>query len=155
MELHFRLAEPADHDDLERMAIESFEPITFFKKVDDRFGPLNGVNWRERWQNKLRKAFRNETVLVGTTEGQLVAMAVGTIQEEMRLAFLDILAVGQEYQGHGCGRQMLRAFKAHAKQQGAGHIYLDCLVSNENANCLYQTEGFEEMTRSIYWYAKL
>ena len=155
MELNFRLAEPADHDDLEHMAIESFEPITFFKKVDERFGPLNGVDWKQRWKNKLRKAFLSETVLVGTTEGQLVAMAVGTLQEEMRLAFLDILAVGQDHQGLGYGRQMLRAFKAHAKQQGAGHIYLDCLVSNENANWLYQTEGFEEMTRSIYWYAKL
>ena len=155
MELNFRIAESADHDDLEHMAIESFEPITFFKKVDERFGPLNGVDWKQRWKNKLRKAFLSETVLVGTSEGQLVAVAVGTLQEEMRLAFLDILAVGQDHQGLGYGRQMLRAFKAHAKQQGAGHIYLDCLVSNENANCLYQTEGFEEMTRSIYWYAKL
>ena len=155
MALQFRLAQPSDHDYLERMTIESFERITYFKKVDARFGPLNGVDWTQRWQAKFRKAFRTETVLVGESEGQMVALAMGWIEEEMRLAFLDVLGVDDAHQGKGYGREMLRGFKEYAKQQGAEHIHLDCLVSNEGANCLYQAEGFEEMAREIHWYAKL
>jgi ribosomal protein S18 acetylase RimI-like enzyme len=155
MPLTFRLAEAADHPRLEQFIIDSFEPITLYPKIEQRFGKFNGKGWRERWQLRLRKAFQTETVLVGEFEGEIVAQAHGTYEPELRLAFLNVLAVDRRFQGRGFGREMLRGMMSHMKEHGAEHIYLDCLADNFSANELYRTEGFEEMGRLIYWYAKI
>jgi len=39
--LHFRPANAGDHRKIQDMVIESFEPITWFKKLDDRIGQLD------------------------------------------------------------------------------------------------------------------
>ena len=47
------------------MVIESFEPITWYKKLEDRIGPLNGQDWRTRWHTRMQRVFETEIVLVG------------------------------------------------------------------------------------------
>jgi [ribosomal protein S18]-alanine N-acetyltransferase len=65
------------------------------------------------------------------------------------------VAVGGRFQGRGLGREMLQTMMGYMKEQGAEHMHLDCLADNDTANDLYRSEGFEEMARSIYWYAKI
>jgi len=48
MPLDVRPAEASEYQKIEDMVIESFEPIMWFKKLDDRIGPLNGRDWRMR-----------------------------------------------------------------------------------------------------------
>lgn len=155
MALEFRPARPDDYPILEELCITSFEPITWFKKADERFGPLNGRDWRARWQSRFRHAFATEKVLVGEAEGRIVAFASGTLDEESRLGYIDLLAVDQRYQGRGYGRQMLRAMLRWFKQQGAEHAHLECLADNEAGNNLYRSEGFTEVARSIRWFIKI
>ena len=45
----------SEHRKIEDMVIESFEPITWLKKLDDRIGPLNGQDWRSRWHARMKK----------------------------------------------------------------------------------------------------
>src|SRR5207248_3030260 len=33
---------------IEELVLESFEPVTWFKKLDEKVGPLNGVDWGRR-----------------------------------------------------------------------------------------------------------
>lgn len=155
MSLSFRLATPADCPNLEPMVIDSFEPITWFKKVDDRFGPLNGRDWRQRWQARLAQAFRTQILLVGEAEGEIVAYASGAYNTDTRLGFIDLLAVDRRYQGRGYGREMLRGMLAHLRQLGAQHVHLECLADNDVGNHLYRSEGFVEVARSIRWFKKL
>ncbi|HZT33930.1 MAG TPA: GNAT family N-acetyltransferase [Bryobacteraceae bacterium] len=155
MSLQFRLARPTDYARLEQLAIDSFEPITWVKKTDERFGPLNGKNWRERWQSRFRKAFDSQQVLVGEAEGEIVAFASGTIDDETRLGFIDLLGVDRREQGKGYGRQMLRGMLQYMKEQGAVHANLECLTDNDIGNNLYRSEGFEEVARHIRWFIKI
>jgi ribosomal protein S18 acetylase RimI-like enzyme len=155
MALRFRLAEPADYPALEKLTIDSFEPITWVKKVDERFGPLNGRDWRQRWQSRFCHAFQTQRVLVGEEEGAIVAFASGTIEAESRLGFIDLLAVDQRRQGKGYGRAMLRGMLAWMKEQGCRHAHLECLSDNDAGNNLYRSEGFEEMARSIRWFVEI
>jgi ribosomal protein S18 acetylase RimI-like enzyme len=155
MPLQFRLVKPFEYEKLEKLTIDSFEPITWSKKTDERFGPLNGLDWRQRWQMRFAKVFETQTVLVGEENGEVVALATGTIDAATLLGYIDLLVVDQQFQGKGYGREMLRGMLEYMKQQGAVHAYLDCLTDNVVGNNLYRAEGFEEVARSIRWFIKI
>jgi ribosomal protein S18 acetylase RimI-like enzyme len=155
MPLKFRVATTGDHARLEEMIIESFEPVTWAKKLDERFGPLNGRDWRARWQSRLRGIFAAQIMLVGEAEGEIAAMSSATLDRESGLAYIDLLAVDRRLQGRGYGRAMLRGMMAHLAGLGAGSVNLDCLVENDAGNALYADEGFVEVARHIRWFRKL
>lgn len=152
MQLQIREAQPADHACLESLVLQSFEPITWQKKLDATWGPLNGCDWQERWRLRLSKIFAEQVVLVGEVEHELAAMATASIDRRAALAFLDVLAVGRNYQGRGLGRQMLRQAIAHYGTLGCKYVHLDCLVDNDVGNALYEAEGFREVARHIRWF---
>jgi RimJ/RimL family protein N-acetyltransferase len=155
MPLVFRPPRPDEYAALERMVIDSFEPITWFKKLDDQFGPLNGQDWRARWHARMENVFRTEILLVGEEDGEVAAFASGTYDDPAKLGFVDLLAVGRKHQGKGYGREMLRGMLAHFRSLGAEQANLDCLCDNSTANALYRSEGFVEVARSIRWFLKL
>jgi len=155
MSLSTRLATPADHAALELLVIDSFEPITWQKKLDARIGPLNSCDWRARWQARLQRIFATQIVLVSESGGQLAAMASGTIDRAAALGFIDVLCVSRAFQGLGLGREMLRAMLDHLRDAGCQYVNLDCLTDNDAANALYASEGFEEVARHIRWFRKI
>lgn len=155
MSLRFRLAVPSEYKQLESLVIDSFEPITWLKSADEKFGLLNGLDWRRRWQLRFRRIFDSEMVLVGELDGGVVACATGTLEAETKLGYVDLLAVDSRFQGRGLGREMLRGMMRHLKAQGAVHCHLECLADNEAGNRLYESEGFEEAARSIRWFIKI
>jgi ribosomal protein S18 acetylase RimI-like enzyme len=155
MQLSLRPAVERDYAVLERLVIESFEPITWQKKLDARLGPLNGRDWRARWQTRMRHIFETQVVLLGEADEEIVAMASATLDRESALAYIDVLAVGQQFQGRGLGREMLRAMIEHLKSLGMKYVNLDCLTDNNAGNALYRSEGFEEVARHIRWFRKL
>jgi len=151
----FRLATPDDYSVLEPMVVDGFEPITWVKMIDEKYGPLNGVDWRQRWKKRFRGIFDSQTVLIGEIDGKVVACATGTLDAETKLGYIDILAVASGEQGKGYGRTMLRGMLDYFRAHGAKHAHLECLVWNDAGNCLYRSEGFEEVARSIRWFVKL
>ena len=155
MSLQLRPADPAEYDHLKEMIIDAFEPITWQKTADERFGLMNGLDWRERWRLQLEKSFDARIILVGELEGAVVACATGVCDEATAMGFIDILAVASQHQGKGLGRSMLRGMLRHFKAMGAVYAHLDCLTTNEVGNRLYASEGFEEGMRTIRWIRKI
>lgn len=154
-DLSFRLAVPADHPYLRRMIVDSFEPITWFKKIDEKLGPLNGVGWRERWDARLDKVFTMQVILVGELDGSIAAAATGTLDPQTALGFIDLLAVDQSHQGKGYGRAMLRGMLDYFRSQGMQHANLECLTDNDRGNALYASEGWEIVASSHRWFIRL
>jgi ribosomal protein S18 acetylase RimI-like enzyme len=150
-----RLATAADRQPLADLVISSFEPITWQKKLDEQFGPLNGCDWRARWQARLQNIFATQIVLAGEWDGELAAMASATIDRASALGYIDVLCVGCQFQGRGCGRDMLRAMLDHLRTLGCQAVNLDCLTDNDAGNSLYQSEHFTEVARHIRWFRKL
>jgi len=137
------------------MVIESFEPISWIKRLEDRMGPLNGRGWRMRWKDRLRHAFETQTVLVGAFGGEIAAMSSGTLDSLTALAYIDLLAVDRRYRRRGYGREMLRGMMQYMKGIGGQYVYLDCLTDNDTGNTLYRAEGFEEVVRQVRWFRKV
>jgi ribosomal protein S18 acetylase RimI-like enzyme len=134
----------------------AFEPITMFRRIEEKLGPFNRRSWKERLRARTEKSVGIRTVLVGIDgRSQIVATALGGYDPAFRLAFLDMLAVEPECHGQGCGREMVRAFEEWAREQGAEAAHLDCLTDNDAGNKLYEAEGYSEVARQIIWVKRL
>ncbi|MBM3812215.1 MAG: GNAT family N-acetyltransferase [Acidimicrobiia bacterium] len=153
--LRFRLADPAEYPALRNLILESFAPITWFRQLDEQFGPLNGLDWRARWQRRLDDVFRTQIILVGESGGVILAAATGTADVASSLGFIDLLAVDIRHQGGGIGRQMLEGMLAHFRSLGMEHANLECLSGNERANRLYLSAGWTLVTSSHKWFIRL
>lgn len=151
----FRLATAADFAAAEALVLEAFEPITWQKQLDERVGPLNGHDWRARWHTRMQNIFVAQIVLLGELDGQLAALATGTVDANLALGFIDVLAVGRPFQGRGLGRQMLQGMIEHFRGLGCQYVNLECLCDNDTGNSLYQSEGFDEVARHIRWFRKI
>src|SRR2546423_15101827 len=126
MAFTIRTAVASDYAGLETLVIESFEPITWQKTLDETIGLLNGRDWRQRWTARLRNIFRRQEVMVGELDGELAAMASGTVDCEAALGWIDVLAVARVFQGRGLGREMLRGMIQHLKGLDCQYVHLDC-----------------------------
>lgn len=155
MPLTFREPTPADHEPLIAMVVESFEPISWYRKLDARLEPLNGRAWDQRFADRLRDALASQYVVIGEDGGKTLTYASGTYDERSRSAFLDLLAVAKEMQAAGLGRATLREFERRMQGKGALYLHLDCLTDNEPGNRLYAAEGFFEAARQIRWFKKI
>jgi hypothetical protein len=93
MQMQIRQANEPDYPAIEKMVIESFEPITWFRTIDAKYGPLNGADWRARWQLRMQDVFESQIVLMGEVDGVLAAMSSGTFDAQAALAYIDLLAV--------------------------------------------------------------
>jgi ribosomal protein S18 acetylase RimI-like enzyme len=149
---------PATEADLPRvieLSLASFGPITWQRSVDRLFGPLKGRDWRERWKQRVEKAFREQIMLVLEEDGRVVGYACGTIDEPIGLGHIDILAVDPAARRKGHGRELLRAIEKHFSQHGATHVTLESLADNEAANALYRRTEYQDLARHINWFKKI
>ncbi|MCC7346629.1 MAG: GNAT family N-acetyltransferase [Variibacter sp.] len=153
--LHVRPARPAEFPAIEALILASFEPVTWARPLDERFGPLNGLDWRARWRLRLEKVFAEQIVLAGEDAEGVAAVATCTLDPRTALAYIDILAVDPGRQRKGLGRAMLRGAMDHLRSLGARYVNLDCLTTNGKANDLYRSEGFEEAACHIRWFRAL
>lgn len=153
--LRFRLADPSEYATLGRMIIDSFEPITWFKKLDEKFGPLNGCDWRKRWEQRIEEVLATQIILVGEADGEVVAAATGTVDDRTKLGFIDLLAVDLRHQGKGYGRGMLRGMLEHFRRLGTEHVHLECLSDNDKGNALYASEGWQIVASSHKWFVRI
>ena len=153
--MQIRPASAHEYPEIESLILDSFEPITWARTLEEQYGLLNGLGWRARWKRRLQKVFAEQSLLVGSVDDVIAAVSTSTVDQETALAYIDILAVARGLQGHGYGREMLRATIRHLQELGAQFVNLDCLTGNENANDLYHSEGFEEVARHIRWFRRI
>ena len=152
--MSIREATSDDYAAVEKLVLEAFEPITWLRAQDIRYGPLNGLDWRARWRLRVRRAFAEQIVLLGEVDGALSAVSTTSLDCNIALAYIDILAVAPVRQHQGYGREMLRQTLDDLRKRGMRYVHLDCLTDNTVANALYESEGFEEVARHIRWFRK-
>src|SRR5690606_28113884 len=95
MPLTFREPTAADHDALLAMVVESFEPISWYRKLDARLEPLNGRPWNLRFEDRVRDALASQYVLIGEQDGAMATYTSGSYDERSRAAYVDLLAVAK------------------------------------------------------------
>lgn len=81
-------------------------------------------------------------------EGKVAACASAAI--EHGYALIQNVIVKEDMRGLGLGKKLCSALIAKAKEEGAGHAYLQVLQNNEVAYKLYEKLGFTKAYG--YWY---
>jgi ribosomal protein S18 acetylase RimI-like enzyme len=150
-----RPAVPGDLSRIIEVSLAAFETVTWQRTVDRLFGPLRGLDWRERWRIRMEKAFQEETFVVLEENHQIIGYSCGTLDAATGVAHIDILAVDPAGQRRGCGRRLLSAMEEYFLSQGATHVTLESLVDNETANSLYRRTGYQQLAQHINWFKKL
>jgi ribosomal protein S18 acetylase RimI-like enzyme len=150
-----RFAAAGDLPRLIEVSLAAFGAITWQRAVDARFGPLQGLDWRERWRRRVERAFQEQTFLVLVDGDQIVGYACGAFDGAIGLGHLDILAVDPACQGKGHGRRLLHAFEDWVRSQGGSHLTLESLTGNETANEFYRKEGYEALASHFNWFKKI
>ena len=150
-----RPATAADLPRLVEISLASFGPITWQRAIDEKFGPLHGHDWQDRWHRRVEKAFQAQDFLVLEEDGRLLGYACGVVDPAIALGHLDILCIDPAGQGRGLGRLLLRAIQQHFASQGATHVTLESLTDNHTASALYRAEGFEILANHWNWFKKI
>lgn len=83
-------------------------------------------------------------------DGRLAACGLAVLEPPL-CAIFDLL-VCKDVRRRGIGRSLSRGMLAWAAQNGARHVVLQALVSNEPALSLYRSLGFVPLYR--YWYRR-
>lgn len=150
-----RPATAADLPRLIEVSLASFGPITWQRAIDEKFGPLQGHDWQDRWRRRVATALQEQDFLVLEEDSQLLGYACGVVDPVTALGHLDILCIDPAAQGRGFGRLLLRAIQQHFASQGATHVTLESLTGNDTANALYRAEGFEILANHWNWFKKI
>ncbi|WP_027345764.1 GNAT family N-acetyltransferase [Hamadaea tsunoensis] len=96
----------------------------------------------ERWRDRL--AIPGSYNIVALLDGQPVGMASGVPTELDGVVELISMYVAPAGRGQGVGDHLVQAVGQWARQAGAGTLRLAVTEGNENAQALYERNGFRD-----------
>lgn len=101
------------------------------------------VPWNDPYKDIARKLnVQAELFLVGYLEEQLVASVMGGFDGHR--GWINYLAVHQDFQGKGYGRQIMDSVENELRKMGCPKINLQIRAGNDKVLSYYQKLGFTE-----------
>jgi GNAT superfamily N-acetyltransferase len=103
--------------------------------------------------NRLRRVRADsDSVLVAAIESEVVGWVhVGVYPTLATDSAAELLGLGvrRNWQGHGIGRQLMRAAEAWARQHGCGTMYVRSRISRRQAHAFYRHLGYHQIKTSL------
>jgi ribosomal protein S18 acetylase RimI-like enzyme len=158
MECQIRPYQEADRERLKEITIAAFTVhASIDRRIEERFGPLNGVDWTARKRRAIDADCDAHPagILVAETDGGVVGYVTTRINHETRLGWIPNLAIDPACQGAGFGRRLLEAALDYLRAAGMTHVKIETLASNERGQALYPSLGFVEVARQIHYVGEL
>lgn len=138
------------------LTISIWDKVSVFKNICDRYGDINGHPWTDGKADQiLAEINKADVVLIAESDGARVAFATLIYDRKYAAGLVGHLGVSRDGQNKGLGRKMLRECLARMKRDGMKYARIDTLVQNPRAAHLYQSEGFDEVGRSIHMFRVL
>jgi ribosomal protein S18 acetylase RimI-like enzyme len=138
------------------LTLSIWDKVSVAKDITDRFGSLNGHPWTDHKADQiLAEVNKADAVLIGDLVGSPVAFATLLYDRKYATGAVGHLGVARGIQDKGLGRAMLRECVARMKRDGMKYARIDTLVRNERGAHLYQSEGFEEIARTMHMFRVL
>ena len=93
--------------------------------------------------------------LVAEEKDQIVAFLVGKITQNIGVSFIqghkvarvNTIVVGDDAQGQGLGKKMMRAFNQWSQAKGATELRLEVMEFNQDAQRFYESLGMVTQSR--------
>ncbi|MEF8787690.1 MAG: GNAT family N-acetyltransferase [Planctomycetota bacterium] len=157
MEVTIRPYRKKDRSDVLDIAEESFEGVCLEHVMEQDFGCIGGASWRERKKKGIDYDLkrRSRDALVADIGGHVVGFVCTRLYHKRSIGHVANLAVASRYQGRGIGRALVDAAVRHLRDRGMEYARVETLEHNERAGNLYESAGFEEIARRVYYFREL
>lgn len=156
-ELRVRSFREEDRERLKQLTVESFAGVSIDKNIEDRFGLLNGTDWRQRKARHIDDdiAANPSGVLVAEIGGAIVGYITVLLNRETGLGRIPNMAVDEQCRGRGIGGKLIDAADEYMRSENMTHAKIETLEQNEIGRHLYPKKGYEEVARQVHFVKKL
>ena len=143
----------SDLETLRQITAVCFEHVSIDKNIEDRFGVIAGVDWKERKKAHINHDVnRNaEGIFVSEVDGEIAGYVTTDVNLKTKIGDIPNMAVDPRFQRRGIGRQLLETALAYLKQSGMLHARIATLSQNQIGADLYPRMGFTEVARQIHF----
>ena len=142
---------------LQQITMEAFEPVSIDRNIENRYGVINGVDWKTRKADHIRLDAEREAegIFVLESDGQIVGYITCWCNRLAGIGNIPNLAVDGNYRGRGLGRRLIGHGIEYFRQQGMTHVRIETLDQNAVGKSLYPSLGFEEVARQVHYCMEL
>jgi len=143
----------SDLETLRQITAICFEHVSIDKNIEDRFGVIAGVDWKERKKAHINHDVdRNaDGIFVAEVDGEIAGYVTTDVNPKSKIGDIPNFAVAPRFQQRGIGRQLLETALAYLKQSGMLHARIATLAQNQIGAEFYPKMGFAEVAHQIHF----
>ena len=155
--LEKRMAQPVSGDTKARLArLEDQEHVRMIARtaftlsrfhLDQRISQALANHVKEEWVDSYFSGQRGDAIIVKEVDGIVLAFLAMLVQEDLKTAVIDLVAVHSSHRGLGYGRDMIRF--AEMRYSKLDRLQVGTQVANVPSVRFYETLGFR-LTASTY-----
>ncbi|NIM94046.1 MAG: GNAT family N-acetyltransferase [Anaerolineales bacterium] len=151
-----RLMESSDISAVEAINLTSWPGYTTSELLEKRYGQIEGRPWQERITNDVLTHIQRDdvTTFVAEVDDEVIGYAAAQIETEPSPSEIGIVsynAVSPDHRGMGIGSALVQQVMDYLEEQGARILLVWTLEVGETARHIYESHGFEELTRFVYY----
>lgn len=149
-----RRASKEDAEAAAAIAAEVFADVSLDHIIEQSFGRINGTTWQDRKKREVRSQILSnpQGAIVAQRNGKVIGFVTTSLDPHARIGHILNIAVASAEQGKGVGKRLLQAAYELLVSQGATHLQIETLETNDVGRALYPRLGFREMVRKIYYF---
>lgn len=155
--MNIRLYQPADLEPLRQMTVEAFQGVSRDENIEERFGLINGHDWRWRKARDINAdaAANPAGLFIAEEEGRILGFVTTRIDAEAGIGWVVHLVIGAGLRGKGIGRTLIAHALDYFRSLGLTHARIETLDQNEISKRLFPSCGFVEIARQIHYFMDL
>lgn len=144
---------PDDLDEIKRITVAAFAPVSIDRNIEQQFGELNQKDWTWCKSRQIDADCQANPagVLVAETGGNVVGYVTCRIDRKTLVGWIPNLAVQVTLHRQGVGKILLEAALEYFRTEGMKHARIETLQQNPIGQFLYPNLGFQEIGRQIYY----
>lgn len=137
---------------------KSFEGVCLDQNVEEHFGEVAGP-WQGHKRDAVDYDLRNNPgsafVALDREQEEVIGFVCNRLYAHRDVGHVTNLAVAPEWRRRGVAKALLRRSMDHFRAEGLRFARLETLLQNEKAQRLYDSLGFREIGRQIFYYKEL
>ena len=148
-----RKYQPSDLETLRQITAICFENVSIDKNIEDKFGIIEGVDWKERKMPHINDDVEANAdgVRVAEIDGEIAGYITTRINHWTKIGNIPNMAVHPKFQRRGLGKQLIEAALAYLKGEGMRYTKIATLDQNQIGSTFYPQMGFVEIARQIHY----
>ena len=105
----------SDLETLRQITAVCFEHVSIDKNIEDKFGVIAGVDWKERKKAHINHDVNRNAdgVFVAEVDGEIAGYVTTDVNPKSKIGDIPNFAGEPRFQGRGIGRQLLESALAH------------------------------------------